>query len=108
MFNAVQKKKIEISASMVDTGSLIFVRSGPTSNPSDVVFLNSEPNSVRAEEADFRSWVIPTSMINRVPKEPRIGDTNNVSAGIIGMMFCCANCISDGGVKNGSVNRYGK
>ena len=55
MFNAVQKKKIEISASMVDTGSLIFVRSGPTSNPSDVVFLNSEPNSVRAEEADFRS-----------------------------------------------------
>ena len=55
MFNAVQKKKIEINASMVDIGSLIFVRSGPTSKPSDVVFLNSEPNSVSAEEADFRS-----------------------------------------------------
>ena len=106
MFSAVQKKKIEISASMVDTGNLIFVRSGPTfSKPSDVVLLNSEPNSVRAEEADFRSWVIPTSMINRVPKEPRTGVTNNVSAGIIGMMVSCANCISDGGVKNGSVNR---
>ncbi len=55
MFSAVQKKNMAISASIVDTGNLIFVRSGPTSNPSDVVFLNSEPNSVRAEEADFRS-----------------------------------------------------
>ncbi len=54
MFNAVQKKKIEIRASMVETGNLIFVRSGPTSKPSDVVLLNSEPNSVREEDADFK------------------------------------------------------
>ena len=46
-------------------------------------------------------------MIKRVPKALRTGVTSNVSAGIIGMIFCCANCVSGGGVKKGRVNRYG-
>ena len=55
MLNAVQKKNIATRASIVDVGNFILVKSGPTSNDSDVDLLNSDPKSVSVEEVDFRS-----------------------------------------------------
>ncbi len=108
ILNAVQNKKRATKDSIVDVGNFILVRSGPTLDPSVVDFLISEPSSVRVDDAAFRSWVMPTSRINLVPSAPSIGETNSVSAGTIGMMFCCANAMSEGGAKKGNVKRYGK
>ena len=100
----VQKRNSAINASIVDIGSLIWLRSGPTPNLSFPV-RSSPPNSIIVEDIPFRSWVSPTRITNLVPSEFNNGYTINVKAGIIGITFCSAK--PGVGVINGNNSNFG-
>ena len=100
----VQKRNSAANPSIVDIGSLIWLRSGPTPNfPFSV--RSSVPNSIIVEDIPFKRWVSPTRITNLVPSEFNNGDTINVKAGIIGITFCSAK--PDAGVTNGNNNNFG-